>query len=133
MSDARTNSATQKDRSELEVLTLQKAGALLHDQHNRVFDDHDPIYLLVTLHQGFIADYERMLMRHHTALTAMIGEAVNGLTEEALTNNLQSQVSLADRIGSEFKAQYRRVRLLSLINILAAALCVLTLVYLVAK
>lgn len=118
---------------EPEILSVQKACVLLHDQHKAVFDDRDPILLLVTLHQGFIADYERMLKRHHLALTTMIGEAVGGLTEEALSQNLQAQVHLADRIGKEFKAQYKRAKLLNWISTIAACVCLPVLIYLIVK
>ncbi len=117
----------------MESMSLEKARSLLREKHNMVVDDHDPILLLVTLHQGFIADYEWMLQRHHLALTTMIGEAVEGLTEEALTENLQAQVRLADRIGKEFEAQYKRAKLLNWVNIIAAVICLPVLIFLFVR
>lgn len=117
----------------MESMSLEKARSLLCEKHNMAVDDRDPILLLVTLHQGFIADYERMLKRHHLALTTMIGEAVGGLTEEALSQNLQAQVHLADRIGKEFKAQYKRAKLLNWISTIAACVCLPVLIYLIVK
>ncbi len=114
-------------------MTLAKARALLLDKHRMVIDDNDPIMLLVTLHQGFITDYENMLSRHNLALTKMIGEAVSGLTEEALTKNLNDQTRLADRTGKIFKAQYRRAKILSMANVLAAFVCIPVLVYLITR
>ena len=125
------NSTQKEDRSELEVLTIEKARTLLHDQHNTVFDDYDPIFLFVTLHQGVIADYERMLKRHHLALTTMIGDAVSGLTEEAMSKNLDSHIELAERTNKAFEVQYKRARLLTIVCTIAAVICLPVLVYII--
>jgi hypothetical protein len=116
-----------------ELATIDGMLSYLHSQHGFGMGPEDPLTLLFTMNRVFLADYKRMLDRHHTALTTIIGEALNGLTDEVLDKSLQDQVRLADRIGDEFKAQYKRARLLGLVNVIAAIICLPVLVYLIVK
>ena len=116
-----------------ECTTIDAIRAYLHAQHGVGVGPEDPVLFLHTMFRVFLGEYERLLQRHHQAMTQVIGDVLQGLTEEALTKNLQDQVRLADRIGQEFEAQYKRVRLLSLINTLAAVVCLLVFIYLIAK
>jgi len=116
-----------------ELATINDMLSYLRSQHGFGMGPEDPLTLHYTMNQVFLADYKRMLERHHTALTTVIGEALNGLTDEALSKNLQDQVCLADRIGDEFKAQYKRARLLGLVSVIAACVCLPVLIYLIVK
>jgi len=116
-----------------ELATINDMLSYLRNQHGFGMGPEDPLTLLYTMNRVFLADYKRMLDRHHTALTTIIGEALNGLTDEALDKSLQDHVRLADRIGKEFKAQYRRAKLLNWISTIAACVCLPVLIYLIVK
>ncbi len=122
-----------KDLMPPELATIDDMLSYLHSQHGFGMGPEDPLTLLYTMNRVFLADYKRMLDRHHTALTTIIGEALNGLTDEALDKSLQDHVRLADRIGKEFKAQYKRAKLLNWISTIAACVCLPVLIYLTVK
>lgn len=107
-----------------QALTLDAARALILARHDHGICDDDPVLMLVTLHEGFMADYERMLERHNEAITSVISSAIKGLTEQALADHLENQVRLADRTEEIFKRQYRRAWLLSAISLLCALICI---------
>ncbi len=116
-----------------ELTTIDDMRAYLHSRNGVSVRPNDPVFMLHTMHHVFITDYESILSRHNLALTKMIGEAVSGLTEEALTKNLDDQTRLADRTGKIFKAQYRRAKILSMANVLAAFVCIPVLVYRITR
>lgn len=111
-----------------EIETLEEMRAYLHRAHGVSVGMDDPVLLLHSMHRVFLADYQRLLEKHNQALTATIGGAIMGLTKEALSEHLQNQVRLADRIQSEFERQYKRAKMLSIINIIASFVCVPVLV-----
>ncbi len=114
-------------------LNIEKARLLLQEKHNIVVDGEDPVLLLVTLHQAFIADYQTMLGRHDAALTQMIGEAVAGLTQSAMAENLKANSELAEKSSRAFESQYRRAKLLTISNFCAVIVCIPVLIYLLVK
>ena len=114
-------------------LNIEKARLLLQEKHNIVVDGEDPVLLLVTLHQAFIADYQTMLGRHDAALTQMIGEAVSGLTQSAMADNLKANSELAEKSSRAFESQYRRAKLLTITNVLSVIVCIPVLIYLLVK
>jgi len=116
-----------------ECTTIDAMRAYLHRQHGVGVGPEDPVLFLHTMFRVFLGDYERLLQRHHQAITQVIGEALMGLTEEALSENLQAQVRLADRIGKEFEAQYKRAKLLNWVNIIAAVICLPVLIFLFVR
>ena len=114
-------------------LNIEKARLLLQEKHNIVVDGEDPVLLLVTLHQAFIADYQTMLGRNDAALTQMIGEAVAGLTQSAMADNLKANSELAEKSSRAFESQYRRAKLLTITNVLSVIVCIPVLIYLLVK
>lgn len=55
-------------------LTLDEVRALLAKQHDTIIGADDPVLMLVTLHNAFLGEYERLLARHNKALTALLAE-----------------------------------------------------------
>jgi hypothetical protein len=115
------------------ALSIDAARKMIAERHGTGIDEDDPLLMMVTLHEGFIVDYQAMLERHNGALTKVIGEAIKGLTDEALANHLEKQVRLADRIEQEFLGQYKKARWLSIISGVSALICVAALTILILK
>ncbi len=115
------------------IFSIEAARKLIMERHSSGLDADDPLLMMVTLHEGFMGDYEAMLTRHNQAITTVIGSAISGLTEKALSDHLENQVRLADRIEQEFIRQYTRARILSAINIVAGLICIPVLVFLFLK
>ncbi len=132
--DPVTGEVVEEDQPSVPTtLTIAAARTLIRERHNAGLDEDDPALMLVTLHGGFVGDYERMLSRHNEALTTIIGTAISGLTEKALAAHLENQVRLADRIEQEFKGQLRRAKIVSVINVIAALICIPVLTLLILK
>ena len=55
------------------VMSLDDARALLVREHDLAIGKDDPLLMSVTLHQGFIRDYEAMLKRHDAGIKAILG------------------------------------------------------------
>lgn len=55
------------------VMSLDDARALLVREHNTAIGRDDPLLMMVTLHQGFVGDYEAMLKRHDAGIKAILG------------------------------------------------------------
>lgn len=115
------------------ALNMDAARRLISERHGTGLDADDPLLMMVTLHEGFVGDYEAMLIRHNQAITTVIGSAISGLTEKALADHLENQVRLADRIEQVFIRQYARARILSAINFVSALVCIPVLVFLILK
>jgi len=56
-------------------LDFESIRTLLAQKHGAVVEVDDPILMLVTLHNSFLGEYEKLLKRHNEALTAFLGEA----------------------------------------------------------
>lgn len=114
------------------ITTLSDLKAHLHSEHGVTVDEDDPVMLVHTINQLHITATEQTLKRHNTALTEALTVAVKGLTADAITQNLQEQVRLADRTHQEFERQYRRAKLLSVINLICFSACLLVFAYLIS-
>jgi len=55
------------------VMSLDDARALMVREHQVAIGADDPLLMAVTLHQGFVRDYESMLKRHDAAIQAILG------------------------------------------------------------
>lgn len=69
------------------AMSLPEARALLSERHGVAIDEDDPALMLVTLHEGFLADYERLLERHGNALAEVmtdVGEVTTDAVRDAL-------------------------------------------------
>ena len=59
-------------------LTLDAVRALLAKEHQTILGSDDPVLMLVTLHNAFLCEYERLLARHNKALTVLLAEKTDG-------------------------------------------------------
>ena len=115
------------------TLSIDAARKLISERHGRGMDADEPLMILVTLHGAFVKDYEKMLSHHTQAITTVISSAISGITDKALAEHLENQLRLADRIEQEFKRQYIRAKILSVINLFSALICIPVLVFLITK
>lgn len=130
--DHSTNQDTETP-DDVSVTSLDELRAYLHSEHGVSVGQDDPILLQFTMNRLFLAEYDQLLDRHNTAITSVIGKAVKGLTEEAISENLKEQVRLADRTQQEFERQYKRAKLLSVVNLICFATCLLVFAFLIAQ
>lgn len=59
-------------------LSLEDVRVLLARKHETVLGADDPVMMLVTLHNAFLGEYEKMLARHNAAITALLTEKTDG-------------------------------------------------------
>lgn len=133
------------------ALSVEEARKLLAERHGTVVGDDDPLLMLVTLHQGFLADYERLLARHSAALESLLGqtgdtvsgsvrESLSVLRDEALAGALRnilakvteeprSSESLFERFGAASRSLIQVLSVLTAMSWLAAAAAVAVLVF----
>lgn len=71
------------------AMSLDDARAALVRVHGVAVSIDDPLLMVVTLHQGFVADYEAMLRRHDEAIRGFLG-ATGEACAEAVENVLAS-------------------------------------------
>lgn len=132
-----TVAQTTSDEGPPEIQSLEDLRAHLLQAHGVTVGKDDPILMLATIHRVFLEQQHRMFERHKRALTDgltdVIASAVRGLTANAIAENLERQIRLADRTQREFETQYRRARLLSAVNLAATSVCLPVLIYLVVK
>lgn len=78
-------------------LDLESVRTLLAQKHATVVDPDDPVLMLVTLQNAFLAEYEKLLDRHNKALTAMLAEKTDGYVSGVLsaTKGLAKDLSAA--------------------------------------
>lgn len=78
-------------------LDLESVRTLLAQKHATVVDPDDPVLMLVTLQNAFLAEYEKLLDRHNKALTAMLAEKTDGYVSGVLstTKGLAKELSAA--------------------------------------
>ncbi len=72
-----------------EAMSLDDARALLVREHGVAIGSDDPLLMLITLHQGMLRDYERMLARHDAGIGRLLGatgEACAGAVETVLAS-----------------------------------------------
>lgn len=56
-------------------LDFESIRTMLAQKHGAVVEVDDPVMMLVTLHNAFLGEYEKLLKRHNEALTEFLGEA----------------------------------------------------------
>lgn len=72
--DSQTNKAAPQLHDGI-GLDFESIRTLLAQKHGVVVEVDDPVLMLVTLHNSFLGEYEKLLKRHNEALTAFFGEA----------------------------------------------------------
>jgi len=77
-------------------LDLEEVRALLARKHDTVVGADDPVLMLVTLHNAFLGEYEKLLARHNAAITALLTEKTDGYVE--------SVRSSAEGLAKDFSA-----------------------------
>jgi len=132
MPDNLTNQKTETPDG-VSIASLGELRAYLHSQTGVSVDEDDPIVLLHIINEIHLSEVERVLKRHNVALTEALSIAVKGLTSDAISQNLQEQVRLADRTYQEYEKQFRRARLLSVVNLICFAACLLVFAYLITN
>lgn len=110
-----------------EITSLDDLRQHIYAVHKLPVDQTDPLLVMYTMHQIFLSDYDKGNERHQQALGLVISEAIKGLTEEALAENIHEQVRLTDRNQQLFEKQHRRMKILSALNGLFTIVCILTL------
>lgn len=78
-------------------LDLESVRTLLAQKHATVVAPDDPVLMLVTLQNAFLAEYEKLLDRHNKALTAILADKTDGYVAEVLmaTKGLAKDFSTA--------------------------------------
>jgi hypothetical protein len=74
MTDQQHDADTPSTVSDGIGLDLESVRTLLAQKHATVVDPDDPVLMLVTLQNAFLAEYEKLLARHNKALTSMLAE-----------------------------------------------------------
>lgn len=121
-----------------QVMSLDDARAMLVRAHGVAVGTDDPVLMLVSLHQGFVRDYEAMLRRHDDAIQGFLGatgeacaEAVENvlasLKDKTVKASLDQAFALVERQAvamDELRRTLRRHRLVhSLLTLLTLAGC----------
>lgn len=75
------------------VMSLDDARAALVREHGVAIGKDDPLLMLITLHQGMISDYDRMLTRHDEHIRTLLGATGNACAEavEAVLASLKDK------------------------------------------
>lgn len=105
----------------IQAMSLDDARAMLVRQHGVAISNDDPILMAVSLHQGFIADYEAMLRRHDQAIKGFLGatgeactqavEAVlASLKDKTVKASLDQAFALVERQAVAMDALQRQLR-----------------------
>lgn len=117
----------------------------LMQEHGQTVDAGDPVLMLFTLHEAFLADYERLLARRNgeaaagieaagRKFTQEVRQAIDAFREDALTEGLASQVRQVSALTERTAAVGRRSNRFNLfftaINVTAAVVAVTALVIL---
>jgi len=132
MTETSPNSVSEISDGVLDMSTAELC-AFLHAKTGIAIGEGDSICLEYALHQRFLSDFGWMLEHHNVALTAVLETAIKGLTADAIAQNLQEQIRLADRTHQLFENQYKRIKVLSIVNISIFFVCLLVFLYLVSK
>ncbi|MBC7906739.1 MAG: hypothetical protein H7Y60_08340 [Rhodospirillaceae bacterium] len=126
----------------LPVMSLDDARAALVREHGVAVGSDDPLLMMVTLHQGMLRDYERLLTRHDATIKVILGatgeacaEAVDAvlasLKDKTVKASLDQAFALVERQAvamADLHRTLRRHRLVMIVlTILTVAGCGLTL------
>ncbi|MEW5728042.1 MAG: hypothetical protein AB1918_09475 [Pseudomonadota bacterium] len=121
-----------------QAMSLDEARALLVREHGVAISTDDPVMMVVTLHQGFVADYEAMLRRHDEAIQGFLGatgeacvkavEAVlASLKEKTVKASLDHAFALVERQEQAMEQLRRQLRwhriTHSVLTVLSLAAC----------
>lgn len=112
---------------------------LLMEKHDVALGKEDPILMLVTLHNAFTAEYNRLLKRHHEALMKTMKKVLGATSGEvrAISDDLMSQtvrttiestvteISLHKSAMETFLAELRKQHA---INLVCSVVCLAALV-----
>lgn len=69
------NSSEDKFGDSGQGLSLEAVRTLLISKHGTSISPDDPLLMVVTIQNAFLHEYEKLLGRHHEALTTFLGEA----------------------------------------------------------
>lgn len=64
------------------AVSLESAKQLILEKAQIRIGDHDPVLMLVVLHEGFIKDYDALLKRHHQAMKTVMEREVGAVVEK---------------------------------------------------
>lgn len=103
------------------VMSLDEARALLVREHDTAIGADDPLLMSVTLHQGFLRDYEGMLTRHDETIKSILGatgeacaEAVEktleGLKDRTVKASLEQAFALVSEQAKNMETLNRSMR-----------------------
>ncbi|EPY00133.1 hypothetical protein [Magnetospirillum fulvum] len=124
------------------AMSLDEARAMLVREHGVAIGSDDPLLMLITLHQGMLRDYERMLARHDAAIAAILGttgaacaDAVEtvlaSLKDKTVKASLDQAFALVERQALAMEDLRRALRshrrVTALLTTLSLAGCVLAL------
>ncbi len=122
------------------VMSLDDARALLVREHNTAIGTDDPLLMAVTLHQGFVGDYEAMLRRHDAGIKAILGttgeacaaaveKVLDGLKDKTVKASLEQAFALVskqartmDRLDRAMRTHRLVTGLLTLVSVSACGL-----------
>ncbi|MEP3246734.1 MAG: hypothetical protein ABJN40_22975 [Sneathiella sp.] len=109
------------DSAPFAPLSLQEAKDLIRKQANLIIDEDDPIMLSVILHQGFMADYEKLLNKHKEAVAQFmkhnaaswateVNESLSALQEESVRASLDNTLAAISQKATENDRLAQRIR-----------------------
>lgn len=75
--------ATNKGIPDGVGLTIEQVKQLLIANHHTTMSHDDPMLMMVTISNAFLAEYEKLFGRHNEALTAYFGNQAQKLLEAA--------------------------------------------------
>ena len=119
----------------LAVMSLDDARALLVREHDLAISKDDPLLMSVTLHQGFVRDYEAMLKRHDAGIKAILGatgeacavaveRVLDGLKDKTVKASLEQAFALVAEQARNMDRLDRALRRHRLFNGLSTFLSV---------
>ena len=120
-----------------EPMTHDDARAVLVREHKVAVDDNHPVLMMVSLHQGFCADLDKLLASQVDRLSAMVYEAgnvlgreveqtVEKLKDKAMTASLDQTLALVEKQAIAMDHLHRRMRRHSLFMSVLTVLSVLS-------
>lgn len=118
-------------------MSMDDARALMVRVHGVAIGKDDPILMAVTLHQGFCADLDKLLVRHSERIAAMLAETGNTLAEvvegtldtlkEKTTQaGIQNALALMAEQAKVMEILRRRMRRYGIVNSLLSFLSVVS-------
>lgn len=85
-------------------LSLEDVKALLAMKHKMIIDADDPVLMMVTLHNAFLAEEQKLFSKHEKALKALMNAetsrhltAIDGLTEKVTAITAEGVSAAAEK------------------------------------